>query len=125
MVITERGEGVESARMVVTDLGELPCSGCLSESMQDCDFVQCNQRHGTSCCAFCPEFPCQLITDFRNDECEHHKAVLNNLERILEAGIDKWLEEQEQYWKCPACGTRTIWYQEKCHACGGRIINNT
>lgn len=95
-----------------------PCAGCASGVNPDCEFVICNQTHGTQCCAFCAEFPCPMIIKFSQDEWAHHIDVIDNLKRIKEIGIDAWLAEQKQQWSCPQCGSRTHWYQSKCCHCG-------
>ncbi|MDD2230906.1 MAG: DUF3795 domain-containing protein [Candidatus Cloacimonetes bacterium] len=121
MVTHEKQSGVPSAQELQTDDKEQPCMGCDTEYQQNCEFVLCNKSHGTESCAFCPEFPCEMITKFNNEEWEHHQVVLKNLYRIKEIGIETWLAEQETYWSCPACGCRTQWYQEKCTKCGEQI----
>ncbi|PKN73898.1 MAG: hypothetical protein CVU50_01565 [Candidatus Cloacimonetes bacterium HGW-Cloacimonetes-3] len=121
MITKEKQEGVPSATAMHTEADEQPCMGCDAEYQKDCEFVLCNKTHGTESCAFCPEFPCEMITKFKDEVWEHHQVVLQNLFRIREAGIEKWLEEQAEYWKCPACGCRTQWYQTTCTQCGEKI----
>ncbi len=97
---------------------ESPCAGCASGANSTCEFIICNQEHGTECCAFCNEFPCEMIVKFSADEWAHHVDVLDNLKRIKEIGIDAWLGEQKKQWSCATCGSRTHWYQSKCRHCG-------
>lgn len=122
-IVSEKEQGEASALPLHTEPGELPCAGCDADYMDDCEFVICNKRHGTQSCAFCEEFPCAMITKFKDDECEHHEVVLDNLNRIREIGFEGWLGEQKEYWKCPGCGARTQWYQRKCELCGAAITN--
>jgi hypothetical protein len=103
--------------------GEEACQGCDSEPQQNCEFVQCNKRHGTESCAFCPEYPCAMITKFSTEEWEHHQVVLNNLDRIKELGIVQWLLEMQERFSCSDCGRRTIWYQKTCTGCGTPVRN--
>lgn len=123
MITHEKQRGDNSALQCVTDDKELPCEGCRAQYQQNCEFVRCNKAHGTESCAFCPEFPCEMLVKFQNDEWEHHQKVLDNLRRIREIGVEAWLAEQKEYWKCPACGFRTQWYQKKCTNCGAAISN--
>lgn len=123
MVTNEKQKGDESALEVVTDEQEKPCEGCDATYQQNCEFVQCCRRHRVESCAFCVEFPCAMIVKFSKEEWEHHQVVLDNLRRIKEIGIEAWLTEQKEYWKCPACQSRTIWYQKQCTHCGGEIKN--
>lgn len=123
MITHEKQRGDDSALQCVTDEKELPCEGCRAQYQQNCEFVRCNQAHGTESCAFCPEFPCGMLVKFQTDEWEHHQKVLDNLRRIREIGVEAWLAEQKEYWQCPACGFRTQWYQKQCTNCGAAISN--
>jgi rubrerythrin len=51
----------------------------------------------------------------------HHAEVLDNIRRQREVGIDSWLREQGERWRCPACGCGTNWYAGKCPKCGGAL----
>jgi len=86
--------------------------------MAECEFIVCAKAHETDCCAFCAEFPCQLIIDFNNSEAPHHHDVLENLRRARAIGKAAWLLEQQAFWRCPSCGGRIHWYQGKCGICG-------
>jgi hypothetical protein len=124
MIAHEKQQGDPSAREVITDENEQPCTGCDAENQQNCEFVVCNKTHGTDSCAFCPDFPCTLITRFSHEEWEHHQVVLDNLNRIKETGTAQWLKEMQERFQCPACHSRTIWYQKKCTNCGADILIN-
>lgn len=124
MIACEKEMEEPTAENVVISEDELPCQGCDSEYQRNCEFVVCNKRHETNSCAFCPEYPCEMITKFQNEEWEHHQVVLTNLNRIKEIGEENWLNEQKEYWKCPVCGSRTIWYQKQCTNCQAEIKNS-
>jgi hypothetical protein len=119
----EKEQGVESALQAVVEDGEQPCPGCDPIAQHNCEFVTCNKAHGTESCAFCQEYPCSMIIKFKDDEYEHHQSVLNNLNRIKEIGLEGWLAEQREQWKCRSCGKRTQWYEKTCTACGAEIAN--
>ncbi len=123
MIVYDKGLNDQTAENVLVPDEELPCSGCDSEYQKNCEFVQCNQRHQTSSCAFCSEFPCDMILKFKDEEWEHHQVVINNLNRIKEIGEEAFLNEQKDFWKCPSCGSRTIWYQKTCTKCQCEITN--
>ncbi len=123
MIAHEKACGEKRAEGVLISDTELPCPGCDSDYQKNCEFVQCNQRYQTNSCALCSEYPCEMIVKFKDDEWEHHQVVLNSLNRIKEVGEEEWLKEQEDYWKCPECGSRTIWYQKECTNCHAEIKN--
>jgi len=124
MIAYEQAQGESSALGVKLDANEPCCQGCDSAAQNTCEFVVCNKNHGTQSCAFCPEFPCVRITAFSHEEWEHHKVVLDNLNRIKDIGTEAWLLEQKVYWTCPSCHARTKWYQEQCTHCDTEIVNN-
>ncbi len=123
MILREKLDGTPKLEHLHTYENEEPCSGCGSENLQSCEFVQCNLAHGTQSCAFCPEFPCPMILTFKDDEWVHHKTVIDSLERIKEIGLEAWETEQQEYWKCKSCGARTQWYQRACGVCNTPIEN--
>lgn len=121
----EKHEGVASALEMHTEPDEQPCKGCDSGEQNTCEFAICNREHGTVSCAFCPEFPCDKIEKFSVEEWEHHKCVLENLSRMREVGVEKWLEEQKMFWQCPSCGCRVQWYQEYCTRCKESVAHKS
>ena len=104
---------------------EVCCDGCLSDvraaPCRDCEIRDCAVSKGITHCSQCDDFPCQLITDFNNDEFAHHSEVLDNIRRQREVGIDDWLEEQRGRWRCPACGAESDWYARRCTGCGEEL----
>lgn len=122
MLLYDKAMGNIELKDFEVDYEETPCAGCMSGVNSDCEFVICNQQHGTESCAFCPEFPCEMIVKFSKDEWPHHIDVIDNLKRIKEIGIEAWLNEQQGEWSCPDCGKRTHWYQDKCLHCGANWV---
>lgn len=121
MIVHDKEQNVASALEMHTESDEQACAGCCADYQANCEFVQCNKLHETQSCAFCHEFPCAMITKFKDDEWEHHQVVLDNLHRIREIGIAAWIKEQQEAWKCESCGCRTQWYQSKCTRCGSLL----
>ncbi len=118
MLLYELQQGEPDAGHFVREYEESPCAGCGAGSVPDCEFIRCCDQHEIECCAFCPEFPCEMIKKFSRDEWAHHIDVVDNLARIKEIGAEAWWEEQRRQWSCPGCGKRTHWYQSKCPVCG-------
>ena len=103
------------------EVRDLACEGCLSEVValhcRECVLAACALERGLIHCAQCSDFPCQRIIDFNNDGMRHHSEVLDNIRRQREIGIDTWIEEQEERWRCPHCGCVVDWYASQCPDC--------
>ena len=104
---------------------DLACKGCLSDvvsiSCRECKMRDCAFSKGLKYCSECTESPCELIKSFNNDGLPHHAEVLYNVRRQREIGVDSWLSEQAERWRCPGCSTETDWYANKCHSCGADL----
>ncbi|MBN2587902.1 MAG: DUF3795 domain-containing protein [Candidatus Fermentibacteraceae bacterium] len=107
---------------------ELRCGGCRSGITAvfctDCEMRACAVRKGLEYCSQCDEYPCGTLTGFRNDQAPHHSAVLRNLSRMAEMGVEEWLEEETVRWTCGKCGKRFGWYSETCRECGEALFNS-
>jgi uncharacterized OB-fold protein len=47
----------------------------------------------------------------------HHARLIEELEYLKTAGIEKWVEKQDQSGRCPQCGKALYWYARECPAC--------
>lgn len=107
------------------DLNEedIKCFGCRSDKRAafciDCKFPECAAQHGAEFCGECPEFPCADFRKFQQ-ECPHRVEIWQDMESIVEAGVDKWLEEAKVNYSCAQCGTINSPYDLKCRKCGHR-----
>lgn len=106
---------------------ELTCHGCKTSVRAvycaRCPIRACAVARGVEFCFQCGDYPCAKLLAFRDDEHPHHSAVLRNLERLREVGLDRWLDEQVARWSCPTCHRSFSWYEERCLACGGRLTS--
>jgi len=46
------------------------------------------------------------------------RAALKNLHAIAELGMDAFVAQQEEKWKCPECGKPLCVHGDKCRSCG-------
>lgn len=103
---------------------EVDCDGCLSGGIlspycRTCRIMRCpSTKMGVKRCSDCLDFPCKMITSFKNDGVRHHAEVFANVKRQHEIGVEAWLKEQEEKWQCPGCGTPMSWYARVCYKCG-------
>jgi hypothetical protein len=122
LVANEKGTVDELAKKNEMDPADVVCGGCKSDTpasfCTDCVFVPCAREKGVEFCVDCGEYPCKDLTSFWEDKWAHHSAVIKNLDRLKEIGLEAWLAEQDARWRCGACGARFDWYDEKCPDCG-------
>ena len=48
----------------------------------------------------------------------HVGLCQGNLETVRTHGVERWLAEQAERWRCPECGAPFSWYAETCGGCG-------
>lgn len=110
-----------SASRMGWDLTEAYCDGCRAERRtpycRTCDLYACADRRGHSFCQECEDYPCAELESFRQER-PHRTEILDNLDRIAEAGVDTWLREVKSRYSCRSCGTLNSAYDLKCRACG-------
>jgi hypothetical protein len=91
------------------------CAGCRYEKqlVDDCPTRSCAIKRGFLHCGECENFPCNDLNDFYKDGIPHHELALQNMLKIKENGIEKWLFEQEKEHTCE-CGRKKAWFATKC-----------
>jgi len=89
----------------------------------DCKFIKCAKEKGIETCPLCADYPCADITAFDNDGYVHHRTVLPNGRRIKAIGLEAWLDEQRERWRCKQCGRGYTWFEENCDSCGAKLFN--
>ncbi|MCF7794686.1 MAG: DUF3795 domain-containing protein [Candidatus Cloacimonetes bacterium] len=121
------GRQEEQAKIWKVDAEDIRCYGCksgdLSSWCNECEFKDCAISKNLEFCFECDDYPCQMLKDFQADNAVHHSSVFRGLDRIKEIGIEKWLTEQAERWRCERCGTPSTWYREKCEKCGTELVN--
>jgi len=120
-----KGAKISELRKQKLEAKDLACEGCLSEIVAPhcriCGFRACVLEKGLLHCAHCADFACRELVDFDNDGLPHHGEVLANIRRQRDIGIDAWIAEQEERWRCPHCGCAVDWYARQCSGCGGAL----
>jgi len=120
-----KGAVVSESREQKLEAKDLACDGCLSETVAPqcriCGFRACALEKGLATCAQCANSPCQELVDFNNDGLPHHGEVLANIRRQQDIGLDAWIAEQEERWRCPECGCAVAWYTSQCYGCGATL----
>jgi hypothetical protein len=86
----ERGLDVEPEDIVC-----MGCRGSLDRHWSpDCGMMLCARSRGHDYCFQCSDFVCEKLEAFAGDGMDHHRRAVENMKRIMEMGLDAWLEEQ-------------------------------
>jgi hypothetical protein len=69
-------------------------------------------------CFECSGFPCERLKklDGRYRD-EYGMSMIENLRYIQTYGIKKFLKNEQEKWKCPACGGTICVHNKTCYAC--------
>jgi hypothetical protein len=97
------------------------CTGC-RERGKECAFLKkkCNLLlNGTiQYCYECADFPCrQLRTLDKRYRTFFRMSMIENLEYIRDSGIDRFLQKEEEKWKCSGCGGVISCHNGLCFRC--------
>lgn len=101
---------------------ELECHGCRTEKRcfyceTKCTMAKCASEKGIDFCGECTKYPCEELRAFQA-ELPHRIELWKSLERIKEAGYEKWYEEMIEHYSCPKCRTINSAYDLSCRKCG-------
>jgi hypothetical protein len=81
------------------------CAGCRGPLERnwsgDCQFRPCATAKGHRYCFECAEFPCDKLQAFASDRYEHHRLTVENMKKMKELGLDRWLAQQQKPMFCP------------------------
>lgn len=110
------------------------CYGCRPEDRSQkriskwrCKIRQCClDKNKFAFCYQCDDFPCQILVKFQKyhlgDKRSYHRAKsIGNLKQISELGINSWLKQQQEIWRCPECNGRLVFYEFRCVDCDYRL----
>ncbi|MFO8020181.1 MAG: DUF3795 domain-containing protein [Promethearchaeia archaeon] len=114
------------------------CQGCKSAKNThykdsnpkwECEVRKCAvEKEELEYCCECPNYPCTALIKFRNthlteSKYEYRHKIFYNLTTIVFIGPEKWIEEQDELWRCPNCGGRVVFLNDKCIECGVEVKN--
>jgi hypothetical protein len=104
-----------------------PCPGCNGDDASKpnhcvtCAIKHCEQPRegGTGLCFECAKFPCVRLRrlDKRYRE-KYGMSMTDDLERIRDRGLEAFVEEEPQRWRCPGCGETLCVHLDQCIRCG-------
>ena len=105
----------------------IPCPGCRGDNTHKarsciaCKIKNCekNIKGKFKYCFECDEFPCARISHLdKRYKTKYGASPIANLLNIKKNGIEKFIENENKEWKCPACGTMLCMHMPQCLSCG-------
>ena len=103
-----------------------PCAGCRtgnafkSKSCFQCS-VHCEKLAAGAVryCFECNEFPCKQLKHLdKRYRTRYATSPIENLDRIQANGIRKFIQNENEKWKCPKCGGMLCMHDPQCPSCG-------
>lgn len=103
------------------------CPGCRSggefifKSVVACRIRTCDRiaASGAEYCYDCGSFPCASLKHLdKRYRTRYGMSMLENLGSIRRDGIEVFLRNETQRWKCPGCGETICVHKPQCLACG-------
>jgi hypothetical protein len=104
------------------------CAGCRPRG-KNCAFMKkrCELLGSGSVryCYECAEFPCRNLQHLdKRYRTNYRMSMIENLEYIREHGMEKFLEKEEEKWRCPECGGTICCHNGICYNCGLEELKN-
>jgi hypothetical protein len=98
------------------------CDGCLTphtHSSKKCTLRVCNKRRGKYCDHSCSSFPCLRLNNLdKRYRGKYGMSMLENLVQIEEAGIRRFIKNENIRWQCSSCGKLICVHRPACLNCG-------
>ena len=104
-----------------------PCPGCRGSdagkpvTRTRCKIKTCeNFRNGKrKYCYQCKDFPCDNLDHLdKRYRANYRMSMIENLTRIKESGIMKFLVSEKSRWTCSHCGGTVCVHKRSCVSCG-------
>jgi hypothetical protein len=97
------------------------CPGCIPRG-KNCVFMKEHCKlvgdGQVRFCYECQDFPCKRLKALdKRYRTKYHLSMIENLEYIREKGIESFLEEQEEEWRCGNCDDVICCHNGLCLSC--------
>ena len=98
----------------------LACNGCGKggerKACQNCSIRQC--EHKTAFCFECASYPCKRLKALdKRYRTRYHMSMLENLAFIQANGLEEFVRQQNEKYRCARCGKLRTVHQDHCIYC--------
>ncbi len=104
-----------------------PCGGCFRKDdpnkpkvCRSCQIVNCELLSETSSgyCYDCREYPCDRLKKLdKRYRTNYQMSMIENLDFIKIYGIENFIRNEEEKWKCSVCGSGLCVHRDFCLKC--------
>ena len=104
------------------------CLGCRIRN-KNCAFIKRDcppiRKGEYDFCYECESFPCDNLKKIDNTYITRYNvSPIKNLKRLNDIGIEAWIQEKKDLYKCPDCGGEISVHDAECFDCGLKINPN-
>jgi hypothetical protein len=111
-----------------------PCGGCFKiddknkpKVCRSCKIVNCDLLAATKSgfCYDCEKYPCTRLKKLdERYRAKYGMSMIENLAYIKDYGLNKFLRNEEDKWKCKVCGAGLSVHRDFCLNCKTKINKN-
>ncbi len=98
---------------------EMKAKHCVVCIIRNCEELKAS---GSDYCFPCKKFPCARLKQLdKRYRTKYDMSMIDNLNRIKEIGIDRFMMVENQRWACEKCGDVICVHNKKCYQCGRQM----
>lgn len=111
-----------------------PCGGCFKKddknkpnACRSCVIVNCDSLSETESgfCYDCEKYPCTRLRNLdKRYRTNYRMSMIENLAYIKYHGLEKFIKNEEEKWKCKVCGSGLSVHRVFCLNCKTEISKN-
>lgn len=107
------------------------CAGCLNSGNKPyhctvCSIKSCVEKNGNEklLCYECVKFPCRRIKDLdKRYTLKYGVSIIQNLNQIKTDGLDSFIDNEKEKWKCKECGKLLCVHSATCLNCDNKNVH--
>jgi hypothetical protein len=109
-----------------------PCGGCFKlkdgnkpRVCRSCAIVNCDLQPESGFCYDCEIYPCARLKNLdKRYRTKYGMSMIENLAYIKHHGLETFIKEEEEKWKCQVCGSGLSVHRNFCMNCKTEININ-